>query len=577
MEDQNTFRFTTRLTNLTASVWRSLKFVLSALIPALVAVNCGGGSGSCGGLNTPCDFTIALDPPDAAIKASSSLTVTVNLTRASGFTDAVDVTIPTSGGVSADAIKITGNAGSLTIKSDTTATQGPRTVTVTGKSGSLTRTGALNLTVNPPPTNAITVSGKVLKFDGSALSGVNVKIVDGVGPKSLVVTGVDGGFTVTNVLPPYSVSALIPANTTYRPVTWDGVTRADPQIVMPGLGWFSPCTLNPATLTGSISPPIAAGSAGTFLFVGRGAALGAGFVFGVPAYWYSYGSAAAGDSSYSMSVYFDTGLCQTPITGTLVYLEQINGGAYTRAKVIANVTVQSGNTTNTNVASDVVNLINLNTTLNAPGGVQSANYFPALRVGGVTTHYPLAPRQTVNPGGSASFTVPSVPGLDYRIHIHGSSWISATLQDSSFWSDVVASSTSININMFNLTGPLSPLGTITGTVPFTPTFSYSPVTGANLYQVHIYTTDPYNPIWTGHTAGTSIQLPDLPTPSRLASGTTYKWSVDAFGLRGSPSIDDLLDGRMAKRNWDFSSSHYYAEEISGESFNYQSTTSFTTP
>jgi hypothetical protein len=105
-------------------------------------------------VNSPAagDFSLALNPTTATVRAGNSATYTVNITRTGGFTGAVAFTIsglPAGDTGSFNPASTTGNSSTLTIR--TTATINGRTdsFTVTGTSGTLKHTVNGTLTVTP--------------------------------------------------------------------------------------------------------------------------------------------------------------------------------------------------------------------------------------------------------------------------------------------------------------------------------------------------------------------------------------------------------------------------------------------
>ena len=582
--------------------------VTGGFSPDQLSLASGGSRSSVLTLSARGDATLG-GPVNVVVSANgtnASGTKTLQLTVTSGATltifpkPAPDVVaIPGAPGVRF-AVSSSGNSGSVvwslnpsigvgTLSNDVGATtdytppnsvSSNTTVTLTAKLGLFS--DAVTITIKK--SSSIVVVGRVFRFDGSSANGAAVVIRDTNGSKLQTVSDTDGNFRVPDVVPPYAVSAYIPDNLQFRPVTWDGVTRSDPQIVLPAneLGWVTTCSPADATLTGSISPGITTGNTGFVLFIAKGASR-SGAAFDDPGFSYAVGITNA--NSYTLIVKFDRGLCLPSLTGTLLYFEKNAAGVYTRASLVKPSVLLPGATVTQNIASSVANLATLTVKLNAPTGTPSATFYLTPRVDGLTAHCcgsdGLFAASTVNPlpdtavnvpaGSTASFDVPAIPGLEYRVHMHGSPF---PTQTSSYWSDARATTGSIDLDLLNLIGPLNPTGALPGSPPFTPTFSFNPVARATLYQVSIK-----NPngqfIWTGHTSATSITLPQLANPAVLTSGVN-NWSVDAIALRGSPSVNDLLDGRMKRRSWDFNQSHYYPEDMIGASYNYQGT-AFTVP
>jgi hypothetical protein len=543
------------------------------------AVGQGASSSTKFKLNITGAQTVTISPKTATVIAKPGAAATTFTATAVNTSGTINWTLSGPGSITLS----TGTSTQYT-PPNSAASSVAVTATLTASVAGTSISDAATITIDKDPN--IMVSGKVFKYNGSAANGVQVQIEDAIGvktPSGGVTTGTDGSFQVSNVLPPYTVSAWVPGLTasTFRPITWTGVKRIDPQIVLPSnvpiSNWATTCTRADAIIKGTLSPAVATGSTGYMIYIGPGITFRI-VAFDDPNFAFAVNSVAAGSSSYSLAIPFDTGLCKTQTTGGLIYVEREDAtGNYTRATVINPVSVTTGNTTPQDISSATATLLTLTTTLNAPTGTPSAKYYPTFRVNGLTSHccnadfvFPAA--KEVLAGSTETFKVPALAGVEYRIHVHGSPF---PAQTGTYWSTNVSSDANIAVNLLNLIGPIGPSGALTGSTPFTPTFSYNPVTNAVLYQIHIKNVNGET-IWTGYTSTTSVKLPNLPPPAQLSSGTTYTWSVDAISLYGNPSIDDLLDGRMKFKNWDFANSHYHAEEVIGASYNYQGTT-FNTP
>lgn len=511
---------------------------------------------------------ITLTPPTTTVTAGGSgIALTATLVNSSA---SITWTVTPSTGAGT----LSANTGANVTYSPPATVSVLTVVTVTASAAGVSATSSIQV---KPAT--VTVAGKILKFEGTAASGVNVVVQDAAGSKASVTSTSTGAFQVADVVPPYTISALVPGNSlAFTPVTWTNVTRTDPQIVLPyntsANNAVLPCNRSNGTIAGAISPPVPSGSTGYALFIAEGISR-FNLSFDDPSYAYNVG--VTGVSSYTLPIVFDKGLCKFDVTGALIYIEKDINGAFTRVRLTKNATVTTGNTTSLNIASLPVSLISISAKLEAPTGAQSAFVYPTPRIDGLTVHCcgsdfvnPFINSIFVQNNATATFDLPSLPGLEYRMHIHGSVY---PTQTGVYWSTPASITSTVIMSPLNLIGPTAPVGNLTGISPFTPTFSFNPVAGATLYQVHIYT-DQANPqastIWTGHTTSTSITLPVLGLPARLVSGAYY-WSVDALALQSEPTIDALLGGRMIRKSWGFSGSHYYGDDIFGASYNYQGT------
>lgn len=534
-----------------------LTLLAAGLLLALVACQPSKGG-------TPPGFTLSLAPAmlEAVAGSGGTFTVTVTIAR-SAFTGEVTLSLAGTGASGSFSPAVTGGGSStLTLMVDPSAAPGSYPLTVTGTSGALVESATLMLTVVAPPT--LTVAGKVMDMAGRPLSGVTVRVTDGAGPKPLVVTDVEGGFSVAGVEPPYSVSAVPapPASFDLLPTSWDGVTRSDPQLVLPGLFGVTPaCTRAPATILGSLSPAVGAGNTARITFVAEGIRL-------APLASSANASLAALDATYSLTVPFDEVLCQTTTTGKLIYLEYDGGGSIVRS-AIYDVSVTTGNTTVQNVVSTSATTGTLSGTVIFPSGVASAKVHVALRVNGA---YRVLGDTTVTPAAPGySLAVPQLAGAEYRtLALAGSGgtyqWV---------YSEVLPAGGSADLVLPNLNTAVAPSGAAASA---TPTFEQAPVTGADLYLSHVQDAGPTTTtLWLGASGAPSITMPDLPAPARLKPGGSYQWyAVNALDFRGDPSVDDLLDGRLVKTNPLVYGALYDPERIAAGTFN-DTATSFTVP
>jgi hypothetical protein len=499
--------------------------------------------------------TFSLSVSDVTIQklvsGSASGSSTANLSRTGGFSDAVSLSVsglPTGvTGVFSDTSP-TGNSSTLNLTvADSTAT-GAVTVTVTGTAGSITKTDSLTLTVNPPPApTTITVSGRVLDLSGiNGLSGVNVRIADANGNKDLVVTDGVGNFTVADVKTPYSVSAVLPASS-LLPQTWAGVTRTDPKLVMFELAPTNLCTRTPGSISGNITPTVGAGNTATVTFIGEGISI------------QRLASSAevnliAGDTNYLLPVPFDDIMCQTTIAGKLVYLESNAASDFVRSAVF-DVTVTTGNNSVKDISTVVVSTSTLKGAVSFPSGLANATVNTLMRFGDA---YAILPNSApVTPAsGDYDIVIPNIAGVSYRtLALDGASsrWV---------YSDILAPGATANMTLPNLSTTVSPSGPVN---TIFPTFTQTPVTGANLY---ISLVQGGGKTWIGSSQSTSIVLPDLPNPARLDVGGAFAWqSLNALKFRNITSVDDLLDNRLANHLYFTIFAIFNPEQIEAGSFN----------
>lgn len=523
-----------------------LALLAASLLLALVACQPGGGGGA------PPNFALSLSPAslEAVAGTGGSFPVSVAIAR-TNFDAEVALSLSGAGASGSFSPAATSAASStLTLTVDAGTPAGSYPLTVTGSSGALEKSAVLTLTVAAPPT--VTVAGKVMDAAGQPLAGVNVRVADEDGSKALVVTDAAGGFSVAEVKTPYSVSAVPapPASTALVPMSWDGVSRSDPQLVLPGLTFSPACTRAPATLSGSLSPAVGAGNTARIAFVAEGINIS-------PLMSNAGQNLVAFDAAYNFNVPFDEVLCQTTMTGKLVYLERDGGGTVVKSAVYQ-VSVTTGNPTVQNVVSASASTSTLSGTVGFPSGVASAQVISALRVNGA---YLMLGSTTVTPGAPGySLAVPQLAGGEYRT-------LAAAVAGGHYqwaYSEVLPAGGGADLTLPNLNTPVAPSGAASGA---TPTFEQTPVTGADLYLSLAFDVGP-NALWLGAGGAPSIAMPDLPAPARLTSGGSYDWyAVNALDFRGDPSVDELLDGRLVKRGFFYLAALYDPELIAAGTIN----------
>ncbi len=527
------------------------------VVHLLMASSCGPTT-----TNPVPDYSISVSDVTVVKLASGAAngSTVVTISRTGGFTGAValSVTGAPAGvtlGFSAPSTSDPTSTLNLTV-ADTTAA-GAYDLTVTGTAGTANKTDAFKLTVNPAPApTVITVAGRVLDLSGNnGLSGVNVRIVDANGNKDLVVTDGSGNFTVSDVKTPYSVSAVVPASA-LLPQTWSGVTRSDPKLVMFDSALASLCTRTDATISGNINPAVGATNTADIYFIGEGISIQRLFSSATV-------NRPANSTNYTFNVPFDSIMCQTTISGKLVYLEKDSGGSYVKSAV-HDVTVTTGNPSTKDINPVTATTSTLSGTVSFPTGLASASVYSIMKFGDAYAVLPgNAPVTPASPDYNR--VIPSLAGIEYHTLTYDAA--------SSRWaySNVLAPGGTANLTLPNLSTTVSPSGLTTTT---TPTFTQTPVTGTNLYLSYV---SGGGVQWIGGSQSTSIALPDLPNPARLAAATAYTWSsLNAIQVRNASSVDDMLDGRFAKHLYFSVFALYNPGQIATGSVN-ATTTNFNTP
>jgi hypothetical protein len=526
------------------------------VVHLLMASSCGGT-----GPNPVPDFSLSVGDVTIVKLLSGAATgqTTVTINRTGSFSDAVSLSVsnlPAGVTPTFSETAPTGNTSTLTLSVADTTSTGNYNLTVTGTAGSNSKTDSFSLTVNPAlPPATITVAGQVLDLAGTGLSGVTVRVVDQDGDKTLVVTDGSGNFSVPSVKTPYSVSAVLPSGT-LLPQTWDGVTRSDPKLVMFDLALSALCTRADGFVDGSISPAVGVGNTAEVYFISEGISV-------LRLLSSETDSLIAGDTSYSVTVSFDSIMCETVIAGKLVYLERNGAGDFVRSAVY-DVSVTTGNTTTRDISTVAASSSTLKGDVAFPTGVASATVSTIMRFGDA---YAILPNDaTVTPASSDyEIVIPNIAGISYRtlaIDPANSRWA---------YSDVLAPGATANLTLPNLSTTVSPSGPVATTFP---TFTQTPVAAANLYVTYV---SGGGKNWIGSSQSTSIKLPDLPNPARLDVGGAYNWqSINAVKFRNASSVNDLLDGRLTEHFYLSLFAIYNPEQIESGSFN-SGTTAFNIP
>lgn len=170
------------------------------------------------------DFELSLGSASATSPISGEAQVTVNITRGTGFTDAVVLTatgLPTgvTAAFGANSLPDGTTSTDLKLTIDKTADAGMSNITVTGTAGALTHTAMLSLELQTQ-----TVTGKVR----AAGAGITVRLVG----KDAIQTDAMGNFTFTDVKVPYDIYVQGQGGTDQSPIPaisyYKALTRLDP-------------------------------------------------------------------------------------------------------------------------------------------------------------------------------------------------------------------------------------------------------------------------------------------------------------------------------------------------------------
>jgi hypothetical protein len=407
--------------------------------------------------------------------------------------------------------------------------------------GSSTSTDAAAPDASGPdaPPGTIAVIGHALYLAGGPVGGASVQVMDINGPHPIVATDDSGGFAVPGVVRPYSLSVVPkpPRSTNGTAVTWEGVSRADPTVVIQGPIVPPPGANCPNGLRGTIkatlATPVGAGRAGSARFLSSDSSLDPA---GVPTP--SAGPIFAGSTTFDLPVDFDYAACRPSAVGKILYFEE--SATDVLAYALADVTVTAGQDVAVALTPAPVAAGTMTGTITFDRRPANGVVSLAVFAGTGRAAFPLAvDAVSVDAlATSVSYTLPfpQASGLDYRV------LASAEIMDASSWawSDVRGAGGTVDLGLPPSAGGVSPRGPASSA---TPTFTSTPVAGATLYVTSVR--DNTGLVWLGYSTSSSIALPSLPAPAALMTGNAV-WESQAMRLAGGASVDQLLDGRLVR-------------------------------
>jgi hypothetical protein len=400
--------------------------------------------------------------------------------------------------------------------------------------------GAADAGTPDASSSGVIVTGHAVYRSGGPVVGASVQIIDPLGPKPVVTTDAAGAFAVPTVTPPYSLSVVpgAPEATEGTSVTWEGVTRTDPTVLIHGQNTApvgATCVSgNLSTITGTLTAPVGAGNQASVQFISPDSSLDPAGV--VPP---SSGTIPSGSTAFSVLVGFDFAACRSVLSGKVIYLEQATIGTAIVTYAVADLTVTAG----------VNSTVTLTPVPTVPGTLSGTVTFSKRPVSGeisVSAFFGIGPALfpltqdhiSASSGTSSPYGLPIVviPGVDYRV------LASADTGDESewAWSDSLTGTATVNLTLPAPHVPVAPRGPV---ADGTPIFTSSAVGGAGLYVTLVRTASGSR--WIGYAAAPAIQLPALTGMAKLIAGT-YSWTSQALLLAGGPSVDQLLDGRMVR-------------------------------
>jgi hypothetical protein len=360
---------------------------------------------------------------------------------------------------------------------------------------------------------------------------------------------------VAGVQTPYIISAVPAAGGNILPISYDKVTIANPQLVVANTG-FTPqfqadCDPLPADAALPVSfPAIGAGNTAKVYFLAKGIDYRP-----IQSRVVSNDVPAGSVSTTLTTVPFDKNLCQSQLSGKLVYLERDAAGTIVK-KGSKDVSVLPGNPLGapaTAISTGTAAGGSLKGSVQLPQGLATATVSVYMKIGtGPDSVYAQLGDPSSITGAKPNFdlTIPDLSADGVSFRVLAASENANVLQWA--WSDVqTGPATGITIALPGNSATLTPNGDTPGG-NVTPTFSYNPVSGVNFY--YTYMAGPAD-FWTGGTPQTSIKLPVLSAPARIAINTAYTWySLTAINLRDASATngsDKLLDGRAIKHNYTY--------------------------
>ena len=466
----------------------------ASALTLLCLVACGSGGGGAG------QPTLTLSPQTAtAILGGPAVTFTASL---SGSSNPISWTLSGPGSIAP-------SGGSTAAYTPPPFGGTAMTATVTASAGSGLSASA---TVHVDVPAAIDVSGRVIGSDLVPIAGVNVTI----GAKSAL-TNADGGFTISSVPPPYDLTAVAPSPKKVG-VLYQGLTRRDPTILMPGMT----ASTSTGTLTGNVTGgnPLGAADEVTRLIFGSP---------DIPDWLVNNAQTNVTSNPYTLN---PSWVGPSATTGTVHVLQwrldaNNRPASFTGYASTPGVSISSGGT----ASADLV--------MSAP---------PASTIGG-TIH--LAPSlsyfgQTLSivfPGTPPTFLGADTPSGSFSYPFPDVSGATATLIATALYAGTNVSATELagispgtaNV-VVDLPTPCTAVvpadhATNVGT---TTDFTWTPMTGT-VYVLFLLGSGT-SPSYFVFTAATSARIPDLSAQGLGLSGA-FRWDVNAFGPVAS--VDDL--------------------------------------
>ncbi len=502
-------------------------------------------------------FSISVESSSLELNQGDSDELMIEVGRKGGFKEQVDFSLNAPSGVAGSFSSAGKDQMMLELSVSESMEAGQYDLIVIASSGALNETSTLSLLVQnnstpaPIPPSTITVTGNVTNVSGAGLNGLNVRVVDADGTFQETASDASGNFTVNNVKTPYSVSVVPPlgSNSGY-PQTWQNLKRTNPKLVVSFLGWSTQpaCPARSAKISGNLKSAgvhtIPTGHSARVIYLAKGitnALSFSAFETTAPLGSSAEDSLSPGDTSYSMTVNFDTNLCLTTLTGALIYLErdEVNK-SYVKTAILNNFELVSGDDKpqDLNLTSAVVDKLEGEVTF--PDAMPGAAISAILKVGNASVLLEEFTYALAAAGQEAyAFDVPVLSGVQYRTGAY--SLNEAETQLSFVYSDVLSAGDIVNLSLPIVGGPVSPSTNID---TITPTFNQRFVLNMNIY--YNFVTDGEDTFWFGASDTNNMKMPaELPEPAQLEKDQSYDWyGFTAIKMRNGSGVNDLVDGRL---------------------------------
>jgi hypothetical protein len=413
-------------------------------------------------------------------------------------------------------------------------------------------TDTKTITINPTITTGITVSGKVFQWNNKAFDDVNIFITDSTGTNLPdTQSGVDGTFSVPNVVAPYTISAVPAPGTGVSPISYDKVSTATPNLVLtkagyltgarpgfnpdPGTGLNENCIplRQDATMSVELTSIVPVGSTATAIFFGEGISFR-------PTKSTASANIAGGTKTVTFPVPFDQEFCKNVIDGKLLVIE-VDAGGVIQKKGFRDVSVITGNATcvgtcNPGVTGTNTPTLNLNQSagLSFTGNVEfpqgandaTSNVIAYIRFQKLPTDVPsYFPLKTdsvtrADPNYNTGVIDLTTEGLSYRLQatVVDTAGLATSWANSPIFTTPQAG---VVLNYPSFGGTTTPFGNVAdGDV--TPEFRQGTVSQMNTY-FRFFLTAGAQELWLGGSPLTSMTLPVLPDPARLTLQKKYSW------------------------------------------------------